>query len=150
MFFQARSIQELAKKDFENLRQDSDDGEVQPKVARRGRPPGKSLKKSLGRSPDCVGPVTYSEVTLATGVDKSNFANGYNLRKGVASYKPRTFHGSDNAETSTGWMSELENEFPGLRLCFIMIFHFMYSISSICINRKGIQIPFLNILQLLL
>ncbi|KAI3772480.1 hypothetical protein L6452_03666 [Arctium lappa] len=31
-FRQARSIQELAKRDFENLRQEGDDGELQPKA----------------------------------------------------------------------------------------------------------------------
>lgn len=42
---QARSIQELAKRDFENLRHEGDDGELRPKVVRRGRPPSKHLKK---------------------------------------------------------------------------------------------------------
>ncbi|WOL10756.1 hypothetical protein Cni_G19515 [Canna indica] len=41
---QARSIQELAKKNFENLRRESDD-EPEPKtVVRRGRPPNKNKK----------------------------------------------------------------------------------------------------------
>ncbi|KAG6761929.1 hypothetical protein POTOM_035170 [Populus tomentosa] len=48
-FRQARSIQELAKKNFENLRQDSDDNEAEPKVVRRGRPPFENFKKSPGR-----------------------------------------------------------------------------------------------------
>jgi len=49
----------LAKKNFENLRQDSDDNETErerepepePKVARRGRPPTKNLKRPPGRPP---------------------------------------------------------------------------------------------------
>ncbi|KAG6785567.1 hypothetical protein POTOM_007131 [Populus tomentosa] len=87
-FRQARAMQELAKKDFENLRQDSDDSEPQTKVARRGRPPalGK-LKKALERSPiDRVGPEASSDATLATGGDHNNLSNGYNLRKS-SSYK---------------------------------------------------------------
>ncbi|GMH27368.1 hypothetical protein Nepgr_029211 [Nepenthes gracilis] len=53
---QARSIQELAKNDFENLKQGGGITEPPPK-ARRGRPPGRSLKKSLKSSPaNCVGP----------------------------------------------------------------------------------------------
>ncbi|KAL0432787.1 UNVERIFIED_CONTAM: Bromodomain and PHD finger-containing protein 3 [Sesamum latifolium] len=54
---QARTIQELAKRDFENLKHEGDDGEPQPKVVRRGRPPSsKNQKKSLETSPvDRVG-----------------------------------------------------------------------------------------------
>eukprot|EP00268_Persea_americana_P023665 TRINITY_DN231_c1_g2_i1.p1 TRINITY_DN231_c1_g2~~TRINITY_DN231_c1_g2_i1.p1 ORF type:complete len:477 (-),score=104.25 TRINITY_DN231_c1_g2_i1:403-1740(-) len=44
-FRQARSIQELAKKDFEILRQDGEDNEPEVKTVRRGRPPGKSSIK---------------------------------------------------------------------------------------------------------
>ncbi|KAJ6986257.1 hypothetical protein NC653_023986 [Populus alba x Populus x berolinensis] len=39
----------VAKKNFENLRQDSDDNEAEPKVVRRGRPPSENFKKSPGR-----------------------------------------------------------------------------------------------------
>ncbi|KAF2310232.1 hypothetical protein GH714_007329 [Hevea brasiliensis] len=85
-FRQARSMQELASKDFENLRQDSDDGEPQPKIVRRGRPPGK-LKKSLERSTlDRVGPECSSDATLASGGDNPNSSAGYNLRR-THSYK---------------------------------------------------------------
>ncbi|XP_025013679.2 uncharacterized protein LOC8273622 isoform X3 [Ricinus communis] len=115
---QARSIQELAKKDFENLRQDSDDGEPQPNVARRGRPPGK-LKKSLERSPlDRVSPDCSSDATHAFGGDNTNETNGYNLRRTNSyKYRPadvlvRTSHGSHSSETYAAWMSEWENEFP--------------------------------------
>ncbi|KAJ8485561.1 hypothetical protein OPV22_018046 [Ensete ventricosum] len=48
---QARSIQELAKKNFENLRQESDDNEPESKPVRRGRPPSKNIQKKLGRPP---------------------------------------------------------------------------------------------------
>ncbi|KAJ6414320.1 hypothetical protein OIU84_007023 [Salix udensis] len=116
-FRQARAMQELAKKDFENLRQDSDDSEPQPKVVRRGRPPalGK-LKKALERSPiDRVGPEVSSDATLATGGDHSNLSNGYNLRKSSSyKYQPgdafvRASYSNENYSTL---LSEWENEFP--------------------------------------
>ncbi|XWS24606.1 hypothetical protein CRYUN_Cryun28dG0117300 [Craigia yunnanensis] len=119
-FRQARSMQELAKKDFENLRQDSDEGEPQPKVVRRGRPPGKSLKKSLESSSfDCFGSEFSSDATLATGPDASSFSNTYNLRKGPSSHKLRPADtlirpswGSHSNENYASWSSEWENEFP--------------------------------------
>ncbi|XP_038705116.1 uncharacterized protein LOC120000988 isoform X2 [Tripterygium wilfordii] len=118
-FRQARSIQELAKKDFENLRQDSDDGEPQPKVVRRGRPPGKGLKKSLERSLfDRVGPDFSSDATLASGGDITSWSNGYNLRKSTVSKSQPAdasvwaSHGSHSGENHTTGSSELEKEFP--------------------------------------
>ncbi|OMO83356.1 hypothetical protein CCACVL1_11415 [Corchorus capsularis] len=119
-FRQARSMQELAKKDFENLRQDSDEGEPQPKVVRRGRPPGKSLKKALESSSlDRVGSEFSSDATLATGPDASSLSNTYNLRKGTSSYKLRPADTSirpswvsHSNENYTSWSSEWENEFP--------------------------------------
>ncbi|KAL8211544.1 hypothetical protein R6Q57_005981 [Mikania cordata] len=81
-FRQARSIQELAKRDFENLRQEGEDGELQPKVVRRGRPPGKQVKKTPGRHPlDRVGPESTSGAALATTEDNTNESTPYNLRK---------------------------------------------------------------------
>ncbi|XP_004301841.1 PREDICTED: uncharacterized protein LOC101293891 [Fragaria vesca subsp. vesca] len=119
-FRQARSIQELAKKDFENLRQDNtgDGGEVKPKVARRGRPPGsKTMKKSIDMAPvERLGSQYFSETP---GGETSSMSNSYNLRKAPASYKFRTAealnrapHGSLGGDTSANWLSELENEFP--------------------------------------
>ncbi|KAK9270325.1 hypothetical protein L1049_025903 [Liquidambar formosana] len=119
-FRQARSIQELAKKDFENLRQDSDDSEPQPKVVRRGRPPSKNLTKSFGRAPfERIGPEFSSDATLATAGDNAFSSNSYNLRKGTTSFKcrrddelTRASHRSHNNETYTDWSSEWNNEFP--------------------------------------
>ncbi|KAJ4827494.1 hypothetical protein Tsubulata_027972 [Turnera subulata] len=121
-FRQARTIQELAKKDFENLRQDSDDSEplpqpqAQPKVVRRGRPP--KLKKPIESSPfERIGPEFSSGATLATGGDNTGSSTGYNLRK-TTSYKHqpdsflRSSHGSHSNETYAAWLSEWENEFP--------------------------------------
>ncbi|KAF8090951.1 hypothetical protein N665_0461s0036 [Sinapis alba] len=121
---QARAIQELAKKDFENLRQDSDDEEPQsqqeqqqqqqqPKVARRGRPPKKQLEpSSIDR--------TASEISadaLIPGGDSSNkFSGAYNLRKTPPSNKFRQAETSvrinHNSETQSGWSVDWENEFP--------------------------------------
>ncbi|KAF0911047.1 hypothetical protein E2562_005434 [Oryza meyeriana var. granulata] len=53
---QARSIEALAKKDFENLRQVSDGEEEQPKtVPRRGRPP-KYAKKTVEKTENDISP----------------------------------------------------------------------------------------------
>ncbi|XP_039049135.1 uncharacterized protein LOC120190077 isoform X2 [Hibiscus syriacus] len=119
-FRQARSIQELAKKDFGDLRQDSDEGEPQPKVVRRGRPPGKSLKKSLMRSSfDRVGSEHPSNATLAAGRDASSLSNTYNLRKEPTSRKLwpadtliRSSWGSPSKENYSSCSTEWENEFP--------------------------------------
>ncbi|KAL4335629.1 hypothetical protein GQ457_07G027660 [Hibiscus cannabinus] len=119
-FRQARSIQELAKKDFENLRQDSDEGEPQPKVVRRGRPPGKSLKKSLMSSSfDRVGSEHPSDATLAAGRDASSLSNTYNLRKEPTSRKLwpsdsliRSSWLSPSKENYASCSTEWENEFP--------------------------------------
>ncbi|KAL0366493.1 UNVERIFIED_CONTAM: Bromodomain and PHD finger-containing protein 3 [Sesamum radiatum] len=83
---QARTIQDLAKRDFENLKHEGDDGEPQPKVVRRGRPPSsKNQKKSLETSPvDRVGAELPSGATLANGEDKAAGSNSYNLRKGYS------------------------------------------------------------------
>ncbi|KAL4332260.1 hypothetical protein GQ457_07G027670 [Hibiscus cannabinus] len=119
-FRQARSIQELAKKDFENLRQDSDEGEPQPKVVRRGRPPGKSLKKSLVSSSfDRVGSDHPSDATLAAGRDASSLSNTYNLRKEPTSRKlwpsdslVRSSWLSPSKENYASCSTDWENEFP--------------------------------------
>nr|POE85147.1 bromodomain and phd finger-containing protein 3 [Quercus suber] len=121
-FRQARSIHELAKKSFENLRQDSDDNEAEPKIVRRGRPPTKNLKKSLGRpSLEHAGSEFSADATLATG-GENNWSN--DLRKGthlsdksaLADSSGR-FHGSRNNDVYTNWMvdnkSERNDEFPG-------------------------------------
>ncbi|GKF45134.1 hypothetical protein Tco_0131686, partial [Tanacetum coccineum] len=56
----------------ENLSQEGEDGELQPKVLRRGRPPGKHIKKGPGRPPlDRVGPESTSGATLATTEDNT-------------------------------------------------------------------------------
>ncbi|XP_074275582.1 uncharacterized protein LOC141599467 [Silene latifolia] len=80
-FRQAGSIQELAKKNFDNLRQDSDDNELdpEPKVVRRGRPP-KNLKRP-GRPPLVRANSDFSEATVATAGGTTNRSNNEH-RKG--------------------------------------------------------------------
>ncbi|KAI9113206.1 hypothetical protein K1719_015731 [Acacia pycnantha] len=115
---QARAMQELARKDFANLRQYSDDSEPQPKIVRRGRPPGKNSRKSSGMSPsERVAPDSSSDVTLASGGDNTSGPNSYNLRKGIGKFQPadsfvRTSHSTLNSTGYTNWLSEWENEFP--------------------------------------
>ncbi|KAH0658149.1 hypothetical protein KY289_026897 [Solanum tuberosum] len=129
-FRQARSIQDLAKRDFDNLRHEGEDGELQPKVVRRGRPPSKNLKKSEESSPppsknlkmsvegspiDCIAPELSSGATLASGEEKVGGSNSYNLRKGPMLYKFRSADISSTyrsrGETYSEWLVDW-NEFP--------------------------------------
>ncbi|XP_011000884.1 PREDICTED: uncharacterized protein LOC105108318 [Populus euphratica] len=108
-FRQARSIQELAKKNFEILRQDSDDNEAEPKVVRRGRPPSENFKKSPGRpSLDLAGSEFPTVGTLATGGEnRSSEKSGFADSSGQ-------FHGSRNeAYLSTDNRFERNDETAG-------------------------------------
>ncbi|XP_074591621.1 uncharacterized protein LOC141847469 [Curcuma longa] len=76
---QARAIQELAKKNFDNLRQESDDNDEEPKPARRGRPPTKNIFKKLGRpAVDSVCTNVSSNATLANAGDNHQSTNSSN------------------------------------------------------------------------
>ncbi|XP_030444289.2 uncharacterized protein LOC115666764 [Syzygium oleosum] len=114
-FRQARAMQDMAKKDFENLRQDSDSEPEpeQPKVVRRGRPPGSGLKKLPDKPPvNSVSREGSSDATLAN-VDNSCWSNTYNLR--VHNPGPSDSigtHRTPNIESQPSWFSDLENEFP--------------------------------------
>ncbi|ONM57138.1 DNA-binding bromodomain-containing protein [Zea mays] len=83
---QARGIQEIAKKDFENLRQDSDASEPEPEPERepkpepepeepkpqprRGRPPNKNnAKQKVGKPPAERATADFSGATLATAAN---------------------------------------------------------------------------------
>ncbi|EHA8589072.1 cat eye syndrome critical region protein 2 [Cocos nucifera] len=125
---QARSIQELAKKNFDNLRQESDDNEPEPKPkpVRRGRPPSKkTVKQSVTRPPaDHFGSDFYSGATLASAGDNNYFSNLANdlLRRGLVVDKSSSAalsgraYGLHNAECH-GWISghktERNEEFSG-------------------------------------
>uniref|UniRef100_A0A803LGS2 Bromo domain-containing protein n=1 Tax=Chenopodium quinoa TaxID=63459 RepID=A0A803LGS2_CHEQI len=113
-FRQARSIQELAVKNFDNLRADSDNNEPEPepKVVRRGRPPTKNLKRPPGRPPLERASSDFSEATLATAGGNSNRSNN-EVRKASHSDKygstdtfARSLYGSRVGETYIGWSAE--------------------------------------------
>ncbi|KAF9607953.1 hypothetical protein IFM89_003873 [Coptis chinensis] len=105
-FRQARAIQELAKKNFGNLRHDSDNEQEEPKIVRRGRPP-KHLKKSFGKTSS---EQDGSDATLSKTVDNAVGSNSYNLRKGdryvFADASRRNFQGSRNNDASSSWMAD--------------------------------------------
>lgn len=116
----------MAKRDFENLRQEGDDGELQPKVIKRGRPPSKHLKKPPGRPPaDVVGPDSTSGATVANAVantvantvDNTNESTPYNLRRGPMMYKNYAdsllpSHRSQHSELLADWNEEFPGFFP--------------------------------------
>ncbi|XP_072966936.1 uncharacterized protein [Typha angustifolia] len=69
---QARAIQELAKKDFENLRQETDDEEPETKP-RRGRPPSKIVaKQKVGKPAELASSGFSSDVMLANAVSNGH------------------------------------------------------------------------------
>ncbi|KAK4787352.1 hypothetical protein SAY86_011185 [Trapa natans] len=117
-FRQARSMQELARKDFENLRQDSEDSEPQQTtIVRRGRPPSKVPKKLDKSSTDRTGPEVSSDTILANG-DNSLSSAAYNLRKAPDLYVLRSADSDCNVssrvnrESQNSWFAELDKEFP--------------------------------------
>ncbi|XP_073106137.1 uncharacterized protein [Elaeis guineensis] len=124
---QARSIQELAKKNFDNLRQESDDNEPEPKPkpVRRGRPPSnKTVKQSVTSPADHFGSDFSSGATLANAGDNNYFSNLANdlFRRGLVVDKssmaalPGSAYGLHNAETHSwisGHRTERNEEFSG-------------------------------------
>ncbi|KAL3617732.1 hypothetical protein CASFOL_038053 [Castilleja foliolosa] len=95
---QARSIQEIAKRDFENLRH-----EGLPAVVRRGRTPNSKNRNKL---------------LEATPEDKTNGSSSYNLRKATLANRFRssdTFvssHKSRNGANYSEWSADWNDEFP--------------------------------------
>ncbi|XVF67138.1 hypothetical protein PTKIN_Ptkin10aG0096800 [Pterospermum kingtungense] len=111
-FRQARSIRELAEKNFENLRLDSDDNEAEPKVIRRGRPPTKNFKKLLGRpSLECAASEFSSDATIATRADNAIGSNPDTRKGSIASDKSNfadssgKFNGFRN-DVYSAWFTE--------------------------------------------
>ncbi|KAM7261237.1 hypothetical protein ACFE04_026712 [Oxalis oulophora] len=104
-FRQARSIQELAKKTFENLRQDSDDNnEAEPKIVRRGRPPTKIRKSIDGPFVERTG--SESDANLATVIESSSLStyvsrNGPLAESGFADSSGRVHN-----DVFTNWLTE--------------------------------------------
>ncbi|XP_073525745.1 uncharacterized protein [Phyllobates terribilis] len=116
-FRQARSIQELAMKNFENLRQESDDNEPEIKVVRRGRPPTKHLKRPVGRPPLERVVSDSPSATLATAGESSTRPNNNDTRKAnntvdrYASPDPfgRMNYGSRQGEVYISWSADKYN-----------------------------------------
>ncbi|KAL5706137.1 hypothetical protein ACHQM5_024345 [Ranunculus cassubicifolius] len=114
-FRQARTIHELAKKDFQNLRQDSDHEQEQPKVVRRGRPP-KNLKKLMGERD------SLDATKGAVDNNTAALSNSYNLRKGRTPdrylYNDGTRRNSYGARNNDAynWLPEYRDDFSGSSL----------------------------------
>ncbi|XP_010416554.1 PREDICTED: ankyrin repeat, bromo and BTB domain-containing protein DDB_G0293800-like [Camelina sativa] len=118
-FRQARAMLELAKKDFGNLRQESDGEEQvshsqQPKVVKRGRPPGSGLKKQLDQS--LIDRSTTSEISADAAGDSSRLSGSYNLRKNPPSYGFRQAEScvriNHSNENQNGFLIDWDKEFP--------------------------------------
>ncbi|KAH9606784.1 hypothetical protein KSS87_009804 [Heliosperma pusillum] len=118
-FRQARSIQELAKKEFETLRQDAGLSDPPPKP-RRGRPPGsRNLKKLLEKSPADhsvaeSAPDPAPTPTPVSREDDATRSGSYNLRKGPSLYRfPRKLENSfDFSASSSRYMSTKYGKMP--------------------------------------
>ncbi|GFP88471.1 bromodomain and phd finger-containing protein 3 [Phtheirospermum japonicum] len=116
---EARSIQDFAKRGFENLRHEGVDGEPQPKVVRRGRPPNSKNQKKLLETPSPINHGMGLGLSLPAAEDKANGSSSYNLRKApplnrfrssdifVPSYKSR------NGANYSKWLANWNDEFPG-------------------------------------
>ncbi|KAK9666923.1 hypothetical protein RND81_14G221100 [Saponaria officinalis] len=117
-FRQARSMHELATKNFENLRQDSDGDELEPeslepesKVVRRGRPP-KHLKRGRGRPPLERSKSDFSEATPSTVGGFTNRLKEHTTdpprleKYGSTDSFARTVRKSRNSEPYVGWSAE--------------------------------------------
>ncbi|AEE35830.1 DNA-binding bromodomain-containing protein [Arabidopsis thaliana] len=120
---QARAMLELAKKDFGNLRQESDGEEPvslsqQPKVVKRGRPPGSGLKKQLEQSliDRTTSDISADAAAFTYAGDSSRLSGSYNLRKNPPSYGFRHAETSvrinHNSENQSGLLIDWEKEFP--------------------------------------
>lgn len=126
---QARAIQEVAKKDFENLRQDSDASEPEPEPKpkpkakpepeplpeqepkpqrRRGRPPKNSAKPNIGRPPAERAPPEFPGAALATGGNSGHHAHsGFDLQRRIADVLKASFANRNNEHN---WSSERKME----------------------------------------
>ncbi|KAH0448296.1 hypothetical protein IEQ34_022096 [Dendrobium chrysotoxum] len=123
---QARSIQDLAKKNFENLRQESDKEPEMKTVVRRGRPPSKNISRPVGPPPSELAASGFSsDPTLTNAGGSANLFNQSHplLKKGPATDKPgsadvsgKVLYGLRNSD-SFGWINtnkvDAREEFPG-------------------------------------
>ncbi|KAL0701935.1 hypothetical protein Bca4012_058057 [Brassica carinata] len=110
---QARAMLELAKKDFADLRQESDGEEPvsqqQPKLVKRGRPPGSGLKKQpepflIDRT---ISESSADAAAHTPGGDVSRLSGAYNLRRTPPSVRINHY-----GENQSGLLIDWEKEFP--------------------------------------
>lgn len=114
---QARSIQEVAKKDFENLRQDSDASEPEPEPLpepepkpqrRRGRPPKNAVKQQLEQPPAERATTNFSAATLAAAGNSGLYAHsGFDIQRRIADVLKASFANRNNEHN---WSSERKLE----------------------------------------
>ncbi|GFP82893.1 hypothetical protein PHJA_000432400 [Phtheirospermum japonicum] len=69
---EARSIQDVAKRDFEDLRHEGVNGEPQPKVVCRGRPPNSKNQKKLLETPSPLNHGVGLGLSSLAAEDKAN------------------------------------------------------------------------------
>ncbi|KAL3655164.1 hypothetical protein CASFOL_000950 [Castilleja foliolosa] len=114
---QARSIQDIAKRDFENLRHEGVNGEPQPKVVRRGRPPKSKNKNKLLETPSPLDRGSGLGLSSSAVEDKAN-GSSYNLRKAPPLNRFRSSdifvssYGSRNGANYSEWLADWNDEFP--------------------------------------
>ncbi|KAM0846533.1 hypothetical protein ACQ4PT_055625 [Festuca glaucescens] len=109
---QARAIQEVAKKDFENLRQDSDASEPEPEPLpelepkpqrRRGRPPKNTVQLKVERPPAEHATTDFSRSTLATAGNTGLHAHlGFDIQQRIADVLKASF---GNRSSEHNWSS---------------------------------------------
>ncbi|XP_042428742.1 transcription factor GTE4-like [Zingiber officinale] len=101
---QARAIQELAKKNFYNLRQERDDNEQEQKPARRGRPPTKDIFKKIGRPPSVDARETRYSVNFSPDLSQkvSDKTTLTNLPTKTCGIRNTEAHNSNRNEDTSG------------------------------------------------
>ena len=121
---QARAIQEVAKKDFENLRQDSDASEPEPEPLpesepkpqrRRGRPPKNAVQPKVERPPAERGTADFSRPTLATAGNSGLHAHsGFDIQQRIADVLRASFPiRSSEHNWSSGRKFETTEDYSG-------------------------------------
>ncbi|KAG8095615.1 hypothetical protein GUJ93_ZPchr0013g36267 [Zizania palustris] len=118
---QARSIEALAKKDFENLRQVSD-GEEQPKMApRRGRPP-KYTKKIVEKTDNDVSPdLSNAKAKSADNVETiRKKLTGDRTRNANITTRDSSFFQHNTLSSFAGKRTDKIGDYSGLLLLLIV------------------------------
>ncbi|CAM0952879.1 unnamed protein product [Alopecurus aequalis] len=121
---QARAIQEVAKKDFENLRQDSDASEPEPEPLpeaepkpqrRRGRPPKNAVQPKVERPPAERATADFSRATLAAAGNRGLHAHpGFDIQQRIADVLKASFaNGSTQPTWSSGRKFETVEDYSG-------------------------------------